>query len=409
MLTLLQINTSLNRNSTGKIAEQIASLARTNGWDTYIIHGPRYVNKSDMHTLQTVTSFGEKLHALKSMLLGVHGLGSSCATKRIIREIIRIQPDIIHLHNIHGYYINYKVLFEYLNSVEIPIVWTLHDCWPITGHCTFFDSIDCERWKNGCYKCPLKNDYPKSIIFDRSKENYILKKNLFTSVKNVTIIPVSQWLGDIVKQSFLSKYPYKVIHNGIDISIFSPKQSNLRSELNINDKIIVLGVASIWHERKGLDDFVKLAELLPEVYCIILIGISLKQKEILPKNIITVSRTESQKDLAEYYSIADVYVNPTYSDNFPTTNLEAMACGTPVITYQTGGSPEAVTHETGLVVAKGDFDGLVNAIKEIRAKGKAYYTLSCRQRAIDFYNKNDRYQDYINLYNELLNEKSCSR
>lgn len=402
MPKLLQINASLNKGSTGRIAEQIASLARSRGWDTYMIHGARYVNRSDMHTLQTVTPLGEKLHAVKSMLFDAHGLSSTRATRKVIREIERIRPDIIHLHNIHGYYINYKVLFEYLRTINIPVVWTLHDCWTMTGHCAWFDSIDCERWKTGCYACPLKGEYPKTILLDRSKRNYMLKKELFASLNDMTIVPVSQWLKDIVQESILSGYPCRVINNGIDMSVFSPLQSNLRSALNIDDKMVLLGVASIWEERKGLQDFIKLAGQLDDTYRIILIGVSDSQRDNLPNNIIGVTRTDSQKELAEHYSMADVFVNPTYSDNFPTTNLEALACGTPIVTYRTGGSPEAVTEETGLVVDKGDFASLVAAIKEVRAKGKAHYSSACRQRAVALYNKDDRYEDYIKLYESLL-------
>ena len=255
-MKLLQINAALNRGSTGRIAEQIASLARGRGWDTYMIHGARYVNRSDMQTLQTVTSLGEKVHAVKSMLFDAHGLGSTLATKRIVREIEGINPDIIHLHNIHGYYLNYKVLFGYLRTVDIPVVWTLHDCWTMTGHCAHFDVIGCERWKTECYNCPLKRDYPKSLLLERSKRNYNLKKQLFTSVKNMTIVPVSRWLGEIVKESYLGCYPCNVINNGVDIQLFSPIENNLRTQLNIGDRTVLLGVATAWKDDKGLQEFI---------------------------------------------------------------------------------------------------------------------------------------------------------
>ena len=401
MPRLLQINASLNKGSTGRIAEQIGSLARSGGWDTYIVHGARYVNKSDMYSLQVVTPLEERLHAIKSMLFDAHGLGSTRATRRVIREIERIHPDIIHLHNIHGYYLNYEVLFEYLHTLSIPIVWTLHDCWPMTGHCAYFDSVDCERWKVGCHCCPLKGDYPRSLFFDCSESNYSLKKRLFSSVANVTIVPVSNWLSDIVCESYLGGYSRRVINNGVDIQVFSPVASGLRTHWGIENKTILLGVASTWDERKGLKDFVSLSYRLGEGYQIVLIGVSENQREQIPNNIITVKRTESQEELAAYYSMADVFVNPTYSDNFPTTNIESLACGTPIVTYRTGGSPEAVTSDTGLVVDKGDIDGLISAIEEIRVKGKLHYTAACRQRALQCYNKDDRFNDYIELYERL--------
>lgn len=399
-MILLQINAALNKGSTGRIAEQIASLARSREWDTYIIHGARYVNSSDMHTLQTVTPLGEKLHAVESMIFDTHGLGSTRATRKVIREIECIRPDIIHLHNIHGYYLNYKVLFEYLRSVDIPVVWTLHDCWTMTGHCAHFDAIGCERWKTECYACPLKKDYPKSLFLDRSKRNYYLKKQLFTAPKNVTIVPVSQWLGGIVKDSYLGCYPCKVISNGVDIQLFKPCESNLRTQLNIGDKTVLLGVATAWKDDKGLQEFIRLSE--NPNYQVVMVGVPEEIKRILPQSIIAINRTNNQQELAAYYSMADMLVNPTYADTFPTVNLEALACGTPIVTYRTGGSPESVTEETGLVVDKGDFDALMKAIEEVRVKGKAHYSFACRQRAVALYNKDDRYEDYIKLYDSLL-------
>ena len=400
MPKLLQINAALNKGSTGRIAEQIASLARSRGWDTYMLHGARYVNISEMYARQVVTPLGEKVHAVKSMLFDAHGLGSARATRSVINDIERLQPDIIHLHNIHGYYVNYRVLFEYLSSIDIPIVWTLHDCWTMTGHCAHFEAIGCERWKTGCYHCPLKNDYPKSLLIDCSKRNYALKKELFTSVRNMTIIPVSRWLEGIVKESYLGCYPCKVINNGVDIQLFSPYENNLRTQLNIGDKTVLLGVATAWKNDKGLQEFVRLSE--NPNYQVVMVGVPEEIKHQLPRSIIAISRTNNQQELAAYYSMADMLVNPTYADTFPTVNLEALACGTPIVTYRTGGSPEVVTEETGLVVDKGDFEGLVAAIEEIGRKGKSHYSAACRERAEALYNKDDRYEDYIKLYESLL-------
>lgn len=400
MPKLLQINAALNKGSTGRIAEQIAALARRNGWDTYMMHGARYVNASEMHTFQVVTSLGERLHAVKSMLFDAHGLGSKYATRRVIREIERIQPDVIHLHNIHGYYLNYKVLFEFLKSIDIPIVWTLHDCWAMTGHCSHFDAVSCERWKTVCCNCPLRKTYPRSLFLDCSKYNYFLKQSLFTSIKNLTIVSVSHWLDGIKKSSYLSKYPSLVIYNGVDIQQFSPLKTDLRSRLGVGRKKVLLGVASTWKDDKGLQEFIKLSGLVD--YQVVLIGVSDEIKRKLPSSIIAIECTNNQQELAEYYSIAEMLINPTYNDSFPTINLEALACGTPVVTYRTGGSPEAITVETGLVVDKGDYDGLVAAIDEISRKGKSHYTDACRKRAVEFFNKDERFYDYIKLYDRLL-------
>jgi len=407
MAKILHINTSLNCNSTGKIVEQIGLLAMSEGWDCYIAHGPRYKIPSALKTYEISSAIGEKWHFINSLLFDAHGLSSKRGTIRLVEWIKEIKPDIIHLHNIHGYYINYPILFDYLSKAEKPIVWTLHDCWSITGHCTFFEGVGCERWKTGCGHCIYMNDYPKTLFIDRSARNYRLKKTAFTSPNNLTIVSVSDWLGHIVKESYLGIYPVHVIHNGTDLNIFKPQESDIRARFNFKNETIVLGIASVWHERKGLSDFIKLAE--DKKNKVILVGVTEKIQKKLPSSIISIRRTNNQQELAKLYSGADIFVNPTYDDNFPTTNIEALACGTPVVTYRTGGSHEAIDDETGIVVNKGDFCGLKQAIESIRNNGKFRYSAACRKRAEEYFNKDDRFMDYINLYKELLNEKGCSR
>lgn len=402
MLKLLLINSALNTGSTGRIAEQTGILAKQQGWDVYIAHGARYTKSSALKTIRVVSKSEEILHAIQSMTFDAHGLGSRKATKKLVEKIKEIKPDIIHLHNIHGYYINYKILFEYLTCLDIPIVWTLHDCWTMTGHCAHFDAIGCEKWKTGCCSCTLEREYPKSIFFDRSAYNYELKKRLFSSMKNATIIPVSKWLEGIVKESYLKNYTVNVINNGIDIETFKPSSTKkLREELNIGNRFVLLAVAAQWNEKKGLYDCIKLSHKLSDEYCIIMIGLEKEQIKELPNNIIAIERTENQAQLAEFYSMADVLVNPTYNDTFPTVNLEAQACGTPVVTYRTGGSPESLTEDTGIVVDKGNFEQLVQAIETIKKNGKQHYSAACRERAVNFYNKDDRFKEYIELYNSL--------
>lgn len=404
MPTLLQINSALNRGSTGRIAEQIGMLAKEQGWNVYIAHGARYKGKSALQTIQVTTEKDEKLHALKSMAFDAHGLGSKKATEKLVERIKEINPDIIHLHNIHGYYLNYKVLFEYLATIDTPVVWTLHDCWTMTGHCSHFDAIGCDKWKTGCYNCPLKREYPRSILLDRSARNYAIKKGLFSSLKNATIVPVSNWLGSIVKESYLKKHNINVINNGIDVEIFKPLETGyIRKRLAVKNKFVLLGVATAWSRKKGLYDYIELSKHLPDKYQIVLVGIDNEIKKELPSNIIAIERTNSQHELAVLYSLADIVLNLSYEETFGLTTVEGFACGTPGIVYDKTAIPELITPETGIVLKDvGNSKSIIDSIEIIRKKGKAHYSTACRERAVKFYNKNDKFQEYITLYNSLI-------
>lgn len=402
MKKLLQINSVVNSGSTGRIAEEIAHTAIASGWESYIAFG-RNERYSESNLIRIGNDLGIKMHGLQTRLFDRHGLGSVKSTKLFIQQVDKIKPDIIHLHNIHGYYINIEILFNYLSKVDVPVVWTLHDCWSITGHCTHFSYVGCEKWRTKCYSCPQKNEYPASLFIDRSEKNYILKNELFNSLSNLTLVPVSQWLSDILKNSFLQKYPSSVINNGINTSVFKPSGNNeFRERYGLQNKFILLGVASIWSQRKGLEDFIELSKTLGADYQIILVGLTRKQKDQLPVEILGIERTESVEELAELYASSDVYINTTYEDTFPTTNLESLACGTPVITYNTGGSPESIDESTGIVVEQGNISKLVEAIIEIKEKGKQFYSESCVKRAHNLYKKEDRYREYIDLYESLL-------
>ena len=401
MKKLLIINVTANSGSTGRIAEEIGQTAISNGFDTYFAYG-RLARESKCKLIKIGKKLNVKLHGIESRLFDNHGFSSRIATKRFIKDIERIKPDIINIHNLHGYYINVKILFEYLNKTNIPIVWTFHDCWPFTGHCSHFIKHNCYKWKTECFSCPNTKGYPKSLLFDRSRTNYIKKKELFTNIEKLTIVSPSLWLSNLVKESFFKQKNIITINNGVDVNTYNPinNHTNIKNKLNLNDEKIIVGVASVWTYSKGFDDFIRLNELLSDEYKIILVGLNKKQIESLPKNIIGIERTESVHELAELYSMADVFVNPTYSDNFPTTNIEALACGTPVITYKTGGSPEAIDEMTGIVVEQGNINKLKEAVESV-AKDKAMYTGKCRERAVNLYNKQDRFNDYINLFNSL--------
>ena len=407
MNTILQINSVLNYGSTGKIVEQISATAISHKWNSLVAHGVKYLRPSQQPEFAIGNKWDIHKHEALSLLFDKHGLGSRKPTKDLINRISEITPSIIHLHNIHNYYLNYPILFEYLKTIKTPIVWTFHDCWPFTGHCSYFDIVGCDKWKTGCDNCPGLKVYPRSLFVDHSKENYILKEALFTAFTDrLTIVPVSYWLEKYVKQSFLHKAHIRTIHNGIDINTFKPQDySILKEKLDIGNKKVVIGVALPWTPRKGLPDMIKLAGLLPaDQYQVVVVGLSDKQIKQCPSNVIGIKRTNSAKELAEFYSLASAFVNTTYEDNYPTTNLEAMACGTPVITYNTGGSPEAVSPETGVVVEQGDIAGMAEAIREICDKGKDNYTEACRKRAEEHFDKDKCFEKYVELYEGLIHD-----
>lgn len=391
-MKVFQINSTCGFGSTGRIAVDILKELEKNGGEGIIAYGrnsaPENVNSyrigSDLHV---------KIHGVLSRITDRQGFYGTSATKRLIEKIKDYNPDIIHLHNIHGYYLNVAILFDFLKEYNKPIVWTLHDCWAFTGHCAFFSFSGCEKWKSECNTCPLKKDYPTSLVMDNSKKNYKQKKELFTKPENITFVTPSNWLKDLTEKSFLGKYPVKVINNGIDLTKFKPTESDFREKNNLQDKFIILGVASVWEERKGLKDFIKLNEMLSENEKIVLVGLDDNQLATLPESIMGIKRTNSIEELAEIYSAADVFVNPTYEDNYPTTNLEAISCGTPVVTYITGGSPESVFEGNGFSVPQGDVKGIYDAIKKVDG---------CKTPTKDFFDASKRYKEYVDLYKEIL-------
>ncbi|NQU84849.1 MAG: glycosyltransferase [Mariniphaga sp.] len=399
MKNLLQINSVVNSGSTGRIAEEIGQTALNNGWESYIAYG-RNERSSKSKLIRIGTDWDIKMHGIQTRLFDRHGLGSKIATEIIVRQIEQIKPDIIHLHNLHGYYLNIELLFNYLSKADLPVVWTLHDCWPMTGHCSHFDFAGCEKWKTLCYDCPQKTSYPSSILFDRSPKNYNLKKQLFTSVRNLTIVPVSSWLGGIVKQSFLSKYPIRVINNGVDLDMFSLQNNTeeVRGKYGIGNRFMLMGVATTWSERKGLEDYMKLSKTLTNDIIIVLVGLSTAQLKTLPPTIIGIARTENISELAKLYSAANIILNLSAEETFGLTTVEGFACGTPSIVYNCTANPELITPETGFIVQKGDIQDLIHAINTIKAKGKSSYGIACRERAEKLYDKVERYRDYLNLY-----------
>ena len=366
-MKILMINVCCGTGSTGRICTDLADMLIEQGHECKIAYGRDEVpEKYHNIAVKIGTSFGVYCNALKARLLDNEGFNATKATKNFIKWVKEYDPDIIHLHNLHGYYLNVKILFEYLKTCGKKIIWTLHDCWAFTGHCSYFDCPHCDRWKTECGQCARVKDYPKTF-FSHAKRNFRRKKDLFCGVPNLTIVTPSKWLAGLVKESFLKDYNVEVVNNGIDQNVFKPTESNFREKYGLVGKKIILGVASVWSERKGLNDFIKLADLIDSDTSIVLVGVNKKQKKLLPKNIVAIERTNNAKELAEIYTAADVFFNPTYEDNYPTVNLEAQACGTTVVTYATGGSPESVPGANVIEVGKipTSFENIRFGIKDV--------------------------------------------
>lgn len=395
----LQISTVVSYTSVGRIMRQNYDEKKAQGWDCLIAYG-RGSDVEGYNTIKIGTNLDCRMQGISTRLFDRHGYGSKKATKKFIAKMDGYNPDVIHLHNIHGYYINFEILFGWLKAhPERKVIWTLHDCWAMTGHCAYFTAVKCDRWKTQCIQCPQKGRYPVSLIFSNASNNFERKKKAFTGVNGMTLVVPSHWLESIVKESFLKEYKIEVVHNKIDTSIFKPTSSNFREKYGIEDKKIILGVANVWEERKGLNDFIRLSQMLDNQFAVVLVGLNEKQikkimsdinnvKEIsdfkiidkencgeqiskyeggtailpdidnlyrsviemfgiIPDNktealLVCMGKTANAKELAAIYTMADVFVNPTYEDNYPTVNLEALACGTPVITYDTGGCRETL-------------------------------------------------------------------
>lgn len=361
-MRVVQINSTCGIGSTGKIAVSISNLLSLNNIDNEILYS---VSGNDCcKGISCGNSKDIKLQALKSRLLGNYGFNSKKETKRIIDEIDAFSPDIVLIHNIHGHDCNLRMLFSYFIETKIKLFWLFHDCWAFTGYCTHFTFVKCDKWKKECRNCPQRKQY--SWFLDRSSYLYQQKKKLFSNL-DLTIITPSQWLADLVKQSFLKNYPIQVINNGIDLQVFKPISSNFRQKYNISeDKYILLGVAFDWGMRKGLDVFIELSKRLDKnKFQIVLVGTDDSIDKMLPNSIISIHRTRDQNELAEIYSAADLFVNPTREENYPTVNMESIACGTPVLTFRTGGSPEILDEKTGYIVDCDDIDEMERQIIRI--------------------------------------------
>lgn len=403
-MKILQINSVINIGSTGRITRDLYDYFEERGHDCVIAFG-RGEATPGYKTIRIGSRLDQMSHLVYSRLTDRHGFASRSATRRFIEQIEEYDPDLIQLHNIHGYYLNVEVLFDYLAEKDIPVVWLLHDQWAVSGHGAYFDL-------NGDGTFPTKlssreelKHYPKTVGFSQFEKNLEDKERLFTSIENMTILTPSNWLTDMMKKTFLNKHEIRTIYNGLDMDVFHIDASHteeLRRGWKAEDKTVVLGLASVWEERKGLEDFITLSKLLPRNLCqIVLVGVDAETKKQLPNNILSINRTHSVEDLRDIYNASDVFVNPTYFDNFPTVNIEALACGTPVITYDTGGSPEAVDEKTGSVVEQGDIKALIHEINRWSEKTEEVSKV-CSDHVRNNFTKELTYKQYEDLYTDLL-------
>lgn len=373
MKKLVQINTVCN-NSTGQIMHDIQEEAVEQGYDAISFVGRRKVYK-DLKCEKFGNPISFWSHVVLNTLFDCQGYGSYFATKKLIRRLREEKPDIIHLHNLHGYYLHLPLLFRYLKAeFRGRLFWTFHDCWPFTGHCPHFVIAECDRWKTKCCKCPQKKSYPISLFFDSSYKNYENKKRMFTSVKDLTIITPSEWLGELAKESFFKGFNVQVVNNGIDTDIFSPcldnqKARKILNKYNIPDnRKILLGVAGIWESRKGLDKFIGLSDLVDDSYIIVLVGLSKRRIKSMPNNIIGIEHTENKADLAVLYSMAHIFINPSMEESFSLVTVEAMACGTPVIALGTSAVKELVDADCGIILQENSVENYMEAVREIETK-----------------------------------------
>lgn len=349
----LFINSVAGVGSTGRIVAEKCRELMAQGHECRLAYGRTAANCDDIPTIPIGDHWNVRLHGVMNRIFDNQGFNSAPATRRFLKQVAQYDPDVIWLHNLHGYYLHVGLLFDYLRTCGKPIRWTLHDCWSFTGHCAYFDYAGCDRWKTGCHHCPQKKCYPASLLSDNSAENYAAKRAAFTGIPNMTLTVPSQWLADRVKASFLGEYPVEVVHNTVNRAVFKPTPSDFREKHGLQEKVMLLGVANIWEERKGLKDFAALASLLEDRYKIVLVGLTPEQSRDLPKNILCLPRTDNIGQLVEIYSAADLYINPSVEETFGMTILEALYCGTPSVVYQGTACEEIVRQYGGRAVPRG--------------------------------------------------------
>lgn len=395
-MKILQINSVCGSGSTGKITVEISDYLDSLNIENYIAYG---IGNSNRHNTYKISNrIDNHLHSFISRKFCLQGYGSIFSTIKFIRYIKRINPDIIHLHNIHGHYLNFPILFNYLKKSNVNVVWTFHDCWPFTGKCAHFTKAKCYKWKTHCQNCKQLSTYPDSIR-DRTFKNFNDKKEYFTSIDKFYIVTVSNWLKETVENSFFKGKDIKCIYNGIDTNVFKPVQSSLRKKLGIENKFVILGVASVWNSGKGLNEFIELSKKIDNDSVIILIGLSDEQMKDLPKNIIGISRTENIEELVKFYTLADIFINLSIEETFGLVVAEALACGTPAIVYNSTACPEVVELKESCIVNSHNINELIKKINFFKSMNEKLVIKLNKE-----FNLNEMLNHYMDLYNHIEEE-----
>lgn len=400
MPKIVMINTVCS-GSHGRIVKDLRVAAQGGGFDTVVAFGRGAPMQAE--DIRIGTAKDVLLHVARTRLGDGHARGSRRATQAFVEKLSAIAPDIVHLHNVHGYYLHAETLFAYLRVHRIPTLWTLHDCWALTGHCSHFVRANCERLYTGCYACPLRKEYPSSLLLDHSKKNWLWKREAFSGMQNLTVVSPSIWLDSIIARSYVQDAPRKVIPNGVDISLFRPgRDASVRARFGVADgQILLLAVASPFDARKGFDDMIALSKRLLGIAQIVMVGLSPKQLRVLPPNVHGMPRTDGPEALVKLYGVADCLVNPTYEDTYPTVNMEAIACGTPVAAYAVGGCVEQIAEGVGRAVPCGDVDALASAARELAAQKDARGAM-CRAHAEKYFNRGNAMEAYVANYKQMI-------
>lgn len=400
-MKILQINTVSTVGSTGRIVAEICTAAQEKGYNTLTAYSYGEEN-SVLSGYKISTQASRRMSVLKCRLFGENVHLAKNDTKKLVKKIKEYAPDIVHLHNLHGYYLDFEILFDCLREIDVPVVWTLHDNYAFTGHCTYPERMDCKKYETLCHSCPAKKRYPKSLFFDTAKKSYLEKKRIFTSVPKLHVVTPSHWLGGCAKNSFLGKFPVTVINNGVNTQIFRPTESDVFDEIRKNHSFITISAAATWGKAKGYDILLEIAKKMPPYVHMVVVGVTKELKDSMPPNMTGVLKTNDAYELARLYSAADVFVNPTRNDTFSMVNVEAFSCGIPVITSDAGGTKETISPESGTVVKSEDCDAFCRAILSYAENAPSKEAVL---KHAERFSSKVMTENYLNLYKEILNSE----